>query len=397
MHDLRRSLESGETALTAGLPPGFEQYRPFTLVTHCGRRILAVGADLKSGLCLYHGSAALLSPTLGNLSDPRDYRRFVETIQRVQREFDFHPELVACDLHPAYQSSSFARAMGLPIIGVQHHHAHVVSVMAEWWLDKPVIGVCCDGVGYGTDGAAWGCEVLRCEPGSFERLGHLDYFPLVGGDSAAIDTWRPAAALVRQAFGQAWRANMPHEGSRLWDARLNMLDKMMAARAASPMTSSLGRVFDAVGFLLGLCERNEREAQAAIALEQAADPREVDAYPYETAAGPACTRMSLVPAIRALVRDRKAGAPIGVMAARFHETVARMLATTAEMAADGLGLRTVVLAGGCFANRRLLERITARLEARHLKVLWPRRVPCGDAGLALGQAVAAGAFSERRS
>ncbi len=357
--------------------------------------VLALGGELKSTFCLYAGREASLSEPLGDLTDPRTFRRYLSEIERASAAVGFAPQLVAHDLHPQYVSTCHARTLGMPTIAVQHHHAHIVSVMADWCLDKPVVGVCCDGVGYGTDGAAWGCEVLLCDAAGFERSGHLDYFPLVGGDAAATDTWRPAAAMVRQAHGEAWRSTAACTFKNMAENTLDAFEQQLGAGLNTPMTSSLGRVFDAVSFLLGLCDRNEHEGQAAIALDNAAADGMFDAYPYETTAAAGTIRMSLSPAIRSIIKDVKTRTHVSEISARFHETIARMLAATADLVCERGETSTVVLSGGCFANQRLSARVRELLERRHLKVFSPRRVSCGDAGIALGQAVAAAAMHER--
>jgi len=358
-------------------------------------RVLALGGELKSTFCLYAGREAFLSEPVGDLTDPRTFRRYLSDIERASAAIGFTPQLVAHDLHPQYVSTCHARTLGVPSIAVQHHHAHIVSVMADWSLDKTVVGVCCDGVGLGTDGAAWGCEVLLCDAASFKRSGHLSYFPLVGGDAAAIDTWRPAAALVRQAHGGAWRSTSACAFHKLPDDTLDAFEQQLDAGLNAPMSSSLGRVFDAVSFLLGLCDRNEHEGQAAIALDAAAADGEFEAYPYETTVASGTINMSLSPAIRSIIKDIKTRTHVSEISARFHETIARMLAATAQLVCDGGGTSTVVLSGGCFANQRLAARVRVLLERRHLKVFAARRVSCGDAGLALGQAMAAAVMYER--
>lgn len=358
-------------------------------------KILAVGGELKASVCLCGGHQARLSEPVGNLTDPKTYRKYVEMVERWTTRSGFTPELVAHDLHPQYMSTQYARGLNLPTVAIQHHHAHVVSLMADAGVEGPVVGVCCDGVGYGSDGAAWGCEVMACDASSFERLSHLQYFPLFGGDAAALETWRPAAALLQQALGEQWRKLMPPSFSRVPEEDLDAFDRITSSTVHLPQTSSLGRVFDAISFMLGLCDRNEREAQAAIALEAAACSEPVEAYPYETTTCSGPYKMSLAPLVRAIVKDLRAGRDVGSMAARFHEAVARMLAGAAVMACEMTGVSVVVLAGGCFANRRLFSRLVERLEARRLTVVQSRRVSCGDASLALGQAVAAAAMRER--
>jgi hydrogenase maturation protein HypF len=373
---------------TAGTEPG----------RYVGRRILAVGGELKSTVCLLNRGEATLSEHLGDLTNPAAYRHFVQAIDRLKQLAGFEPEAIACDLHPRYLSTEYAHRCGLPIVAVQHHHAHIASVMAEWGDLGPVIGLSCDGTGYGTDGATWGCEVLLCERGDFERIGHLEYFPLVGGDLAASETWRPAAALVRAAFGDRWRG--------VWsDALLSggrgrgtpgddvaVFERQVLRGINAQPTSSLGRVFDAVAFLLGLCDRNRHEAEAAVAVEAAAAEHVGPVTPFSFAADAVGERVvvSLVPMIRELVPtcgvDKSA---VPLLAARFHETISQMLATSARLAATPRGVARVALSGGCFANRLLLARVVELLEADGFTALYQREVPGGDGGLALGQAFVA--------
>lgn len=372
------------------------------------RRILAVGAERQSSICLYHVDQAYCPETLGDLSHPAVYRAYRRQIEQHIRLRAFKPDIVAHDLHPLYLSTQYARelaAMGAVAVGVQHHHAHIVSVMAEHRLARPVIGVCCDGLGFGDDGAAWGCEVLYATLAAYTRIGHLDYFPLLGGDAAATETWRSAYALVRQSMEHEQcgliRAGIPREALACFDQvpaeQLEVLERLWASALNAPPTSSLGRVFDAISFLLGLCDRNDRPAQAAIALEQCALPGPAEPYPYETTVGPEGIRMSLSATIRSILRDHAHRQNRGRISARFHETVARMLVATTLIAAERSGVTAVVLSGGCFANARLRTRTTELLERRRLKVYSPQLVPIGDAGIALGQAVVAAARLEGES
>jgi hydrogenase maturation protein HypF len=375
---------------------GFAPGQP--LAAAGGRRILAVGGELKATVCLLSGGEAILSEHLGDLSHPDAFRHYVDAIERLKQLAGCTPELVACDLHPLYLSTDYARRLGLPVVAVQHHHAHIASVMAEHGEAGPVIGWSCDGTGYGADGAVWGCELLLCERGDYERLGHLEYFPLVGGDRAARETWRPAAALVRAAYGDDWRraftAACPHFENPAW---LDLFGQQAARGTNAPPTSSLGRVFDAVAFLLGLCDSNRHEAEAAMAVEAAAAEHDaaVEPYDFEVPTADGGFVLSLTPMIRALVAARQAGESAACSAARFHETIARALAELAQRAATACGAKTIALSGGCFANRLLLERVACRLgaarrspasDAGGLRLLHHRAVPSGDGGLALGQA-----------
>jgi hydrogenase maturation protein HypF len=362
-------------------------------------RVLAVGGELKSTACLLDGNRATLTEHCGDLTNPAAYRHYMQAVSRLSELLHFEPQLVAHDLHPAYLSTHFAHGLKLPRTAVQHHHAHAVSAMAEWGERGPAIGVICDGTGYGTDGATWGCEILWCERGEFQRLGHLDYFPLVGGDAAARHTWRPAAALLHQSFGPAWRDVLASEPFRSMVPGSHPLaeapaehaarfDRQIAAGINVCPTSSLGRVFDAVSFLLGLCQENRHEAEAAMALEAEAEVSGPP-YPLDVASAHGKVRFSFGPCLAAIVADRRRGRPTGEIAARFHETVACTLATAAELARAIADVRCVALSGGCFANRRLLGRLVELLEGAGTRVIYHRRVPSGDGGLSLGQAVAA--------
>ena len=380
------------------------------------KRILAVGGELKSTICLLTGGEAIVSEHLGDLSNPEAYRHFVQAIERMEELFGFSPDVVVHDLHPQYLSTHYAQKLGLPTIAVQHHHAHIASVMAEWNEPGPVVGLSCDGTGYGTDGAIWGGEVLYCQRGEFERLGHLEYFPLVGGDAAAIETWRPAAALLRQAFAEHWMDYMteniaagPRTGcsknvaaglragrssavaagprtGRGMPTDLSIFDQQLQANLNTPLTSSLGRVFDAVSYLLGLCSRNRHEAEAAMMLEAAAANETADPYPYEISQHEGQLALSLLPTVTAIVKARCAGESVARLAAGFHETITYIMADAATLVCEQRGVQTVALSGGCFANRRLLTRLVELLEAKHLRVLYHRSVPSGDGGLSLGQA-----------
>lgn len=383
-------------------------------------RVLAVGGELKATVCLLSGSEAILSEHLGDLTRPEAFRHYVEAIGRLKTLCDFAPDAIACDLHPRYLSTEYARRLDWPLIEVQHHHAHIASVMAEWGEPGPVLGLACDGAGFGPDHAVWGCELLRCERGEVERIGHLEYYPLVGGDAAALETWRPAAALLRAALDQGHGTSDGHAGPVPGDGSLGgspslgdigwqdvlraagaastlpppsdealaLFERLAGAGAQSPLTSSLGRVFDAVAFLLGLCARNRHEAEAAMAVEAAAGDHAGAAgpYPFDFDERGSVVTLSLRPMFRELIAARQRGESTALVAARFHETLADALAAWVRRADPPGAVATVAVSGGCFANRRLLTRLVERLEADGRRVLYHRHVPCGDGGIALGQA-----------
>ncbi len=366
---------------------------PLTIDFKSPQPILAVGGELKSTVCLLTGQDAVLSEHLGELSNARAYRNFTQTVEQFKKLLRTEPKVVACDLHPDYASTRYANKLSLPVFRVQHHHAHIVACMAENGLTGDVIGLACDGTGYGTDGAIWGCEALLCDRAEFQRVGHLHYFPLFGGDAAASQTWRPAAALMREAFGDDWLSagdfafqNIPEEALRIFRQR--------AARQGSmPLTSSLGRLFDAVAFLLQICPENRYEGAAAITLESLARKYEIN-QPFDYNISRSGTFddsliMDIRPMIRDLVGRIHESRPAGELARAFHETVAAMLADTAVEVSRRTGLKRVLLSGGCFVNRLLVDILQQRLAAAGCQVYLHGRVPPGDGGIALGQAVAA--------
>jgi len=357
--------------------------------------VLAVGGELKSAVCILSGTRAVLSEHLGELSNPAAYRNFTRAVERLQDLLRVKPAIAACDMHPDYAATRFARSLGLPVTEVQHHHAHIVSCMAENNVSGPVIGISCDGTGYGTDGSVWGCEVLVCDAADFSRAGHLDTFPLPGGDAAARDTWRPAAGLLHAAFGSGWTgeaavcfAGVDPEAAALAARRLD-------GPAPGPLTSSLGRLFDAAAFILGLCARNRYEAEAPMAMEAAAwdCPSETALLPYALAGGEggAPLRIDVRPMIRALLESRRKARTAAESARAFHVTMAAALAECAARTAERTGIRTVALSGGCFANRFLLQRLASDLQRAKMDVITHCQVPPGDGGIALGQALAAAA------
>jgi len=316
-------------------------------------------------------------------------RSFVEGIEHFGRLFDVEPELVAHDLHPEYLSTKHARELaGVELVGVQHHHAHIASCLADNGEPGPVLGVAFDGLGYGTDGTIWGGEFLHADLTSAERVGHLAAVPMPGGTAAIRQPWRMAASYLDIAFGGA-----PPEDLAVVRRNLERWSQVRAlARSGvnSPPTSSAGRLFDAVSALLGLRDTINYEGQAAIELEQHADPAETGAYPATIAAG---WPLVVVGAdlVRAAAEDLSAGTGPAVIAARFHNGVVDAIVRTCRALRERTGLTTVALSGGVFQNLLLLHRTVDRLQAADFRVLWHSRVPTNDGGISLGQAVVAAA------
>ncbi len=383
-------------------------YAPAAVLLHraAPASVLAVGGELKTTVCVYQGREAILSEHLGDLKSPATYRHFVETIERLTALLRCEPACIAHDLHPAYLSTQYARQQGRPRVAVQHHHAHLAGCLAENGVEGPAVGVACDGTGYGTDGTIWGCEFLVGDAFTYRRAGHLRSFPLPGGDAAARETFRSAMGVLSEIEDSVVRDSVSDRWACVDDGSLAVVVRMLHRRVNCPLTSSLGRLFDAVAFILGICDRNGHEAQAAMALEAAAAEwlnahehankcRWMEAYPFAPCEEDGILVLDWRPMIVSIVADAAAGRSTNEIAARFHETVAQMLAQGAEIVAGRFGVKTVTLTGGSFANQILLARTRELLASRGLCVLTHRRVPPGDGGLALGQAVVAAARLER--
>ena len=352
--------------------------------------MLACGAELKNTFCLAKGRHAFVSHHIGDLENAETLRSFTEGIAHFTRLFDIAPQVVAHDLHPEYLSTKYA--LDLPdvdLTGVQHHHAHIASCLADnGWppAGGRVIGVAFDGTGYGTDGTIWGGEFLVADYAGFERAGHLAPVPMPGGQAAIRQPWRMAAAYLDAAGLDPDHLDVARRNSGRWPAVVSMARKGVNA----PLTSSAGRLFDAVAAILAVRDTINYEGQAAIELEQLADPGEPDAY--RAATEPAEPfRVRAADLVRAAADDLAAGAPRDVIAARFHNGVAGLVEAGCLLLRERHGLTAVALSGGVFQNMLLLSQVVARLEARGFAVLTHSRVPCNDGGISLGQAVVAAA------
>jgi hydrogenase maturation protein HypF len=355
------------------------------------RPLLACGAELKSTFCLARGERAWVGQHIGDLGEWETFRAFSEGIVHFQELFATQPEIVVHDLHPDYRSTAYAlEREGVEAFGVQHHHAHLAAVLAEHGEIGPAVGAIYDGSGYGSDGTVWGGELLVGGLEGFERVGHLRRVPLPGGDRAAAEPWRMACAWVAEATGEPMPSVPPSLRGRIDDRRWSALARAMRSEQASPLTSSVGRLFDAVAALCGVRLEVTYEGQAAIELEALADPGESGAYKMSYTQGELDPR----PAILAVMSDLGAGVPSRAVSARFHEALAAATVVGCIDAADAAGLSLVVLAGGVFQNRLLLERVAAGVQAAGLRVLTPERLPPGDGAISFGQcAIAALASS----
>ena len=392
-------------ASTASYPQPIRRargYAPFPIkLPFPMRQILACGAELKNTFCLTRDEYAFLSQHIGDLENLETLEHFESTIELYEHLFRLEPELVAYDRHPDYLSTRYALDLALPRVPVQHHHAHIAACLADnGWTPAEglVIGVAFDGTGYGLDGHIWGGEWLVGDYRGFRRAAHLEYLPLPGGDAATRHPWRIAVAYLYTLLRQFPQPSQFPFLAGIDPAALDVLHQQLDCRFNCPLTSSAGRLFDAVSALLGVCVHTTYEAQAAIELEmEASGDRGQDirdkvvrgAYPFELEKEEGIWRVRLGELFAALVRDIEAGVSVDEMGRRFHTTVARMIGEVCQRLRDETGLSTVALSGGCFQNRLLLGLTVPELEGRGFRVLVHRQVPCNDGGLALGQAVLA--------
>ena len=360
--------------------------------------VLAVGGHLKNTVCVAHGPSAHLSAHVGDLDSVAARAALQIAIDGTLRLAGVHPSIIAHDLHPDYASTHVATALAAERgiarrVAVQHHHAHVAACVAEFGVRGPVIGVVFDGAGLGTDGGIWGGEFLVVDGANFTRCGHLAYVPLPGGDAAARRPWRAAAAHVARVNGAAQRlANIrpPDVGDDEW----NLVQQLIVRPDRSPRTSSVGRLFDAVASMLGVCHVASFEGEAAMRLEALAHERVTRSYPV-TLSGGECWTADPASIVAEVATDLARGRDRAEIATAFHGAVRDLVVLGCERVREDTGLETVVLSGGVFANALLASSAREILAARRFRVLIPRLVPCNDGGLSLGQAyIAACAVQE---
>ncbi|MEU6671392.1 carbamoyltransferase HypF [Streptomyces sp. NPDC046727] len=360
------------------------------------RPTLAAGGDLKNALCLGEADHAWFGPHIGDMGDLATLEAADRAEQHLTRLTGVTPRLVAADRHPGYHSTrrahSRAARLGAPApVLVQHHHAHIAAAMAEHGLDgsRPVIGVAFDGTGFGDDGTVWGGEILLADYAGYRRLARLTPAPLPGGDAGVANPCRLALARL-WAAGLPWGPELPSVKA-CTETELTVLRRQLTRRLACVQTSSMGRLFDAVSSLVGLCHRAGYEAQAALELEAAAtEARDADEVAYPFGYTPGGRDIDPAPLLRALLHDQARHTPVPVLAARFHRGVARAVAHVCCRAREETGLTAVALTGGVFANALLEEEAAALLATAGFTVLRHGEVPPNDGGLALGQLMVAG-------
>jgi hydrogenase maturation protein HypF len=357
--------------------------------------VLACGAHLKNSFCLGKERYAFMSHHIGDLENYETLNSFAQGIEHLEHIFAIRPSVVAHDLHPDYLSTRYALGLqGMMKIGVQHHHAHIASCMAEHGLTGPVIGVAFDGLGYGADGAIWGGEFLVADLADYERRAHLRYVPLTGGDSAIRQPWRMALSYLRDALGQdPISLGLPGwEG--ISEKKIALIATLAARGLNTVQTSSCGRLFDAVASILGLRHEVNYEGQAAVELEWLAARGVDESYPYAISAA-APWEIDMRPTVQKIVDEIQLRQPATSIAAKFHNTLVDAIVEVCKRLRAAENLDAVCLSGGTFQNVYLLERLVPRLRACGFALYRNRKVPPNDGGIALGQAVIANEIIRR--
>jgi hydrogenase maturation protein HypF len=379
-------------------------YVPSPIFTekNCEQEIFAAGADLKNTFCFAKQNQFICSEHIGDLEDAEVYHHYIDSIGHLAKLFEVKPEVVAYDLHPGYLSTQYALSLeSSKVIGIQHHWAHIASVLAEHGLNGPVIGLAADGTGYGTDGAIWGCECLIASLDKFERFGHLDYYPLAGADKASKEAVRPALSLLQKAYGSKFTLQKFDWLLKRIEPdinRLRIISEQLEKGVNCVDTSSLGRVFDAVAAMLGLGSYNHFDAQLPMALEAIAAADIEDYYELEMYSPPGkpCW-FALDKTIKQIVNDLQNEVDAGVISAKFHNTIMEILLGFALVYRSEKNLNTVALSGGVFCNRYLTNRLIKQLKQNDFSVLFNREVPPNDGGISLGQAAIASRITNRRN
>jgi hydrogenase maturation protein HypF len=373
------------------------------------RQVLGCGAEEKNTFCLTKDNYAFVSQHIGDMENMETLEHFDITISLYKRLFHIEPEVIAYDLHPDYLATRYGRELagsGVKLVAVQHHHAHIASCMADNGLENPVIGIAFDGTGMGADGNIWGGEFLVADYRSFHRAGHLEYLPLPGGDAAIKRPYRTAIGyLLTLLGGNALDAVIADEAQqspltsigKVSDVEMEVIKRQLERRINSPVTSSMGRLFDAISALLGIRGEIDYEGQAAVELEMAAHAyygeeavsNITEHYPFHIIEDEGMRIVHLKDLLSAVVEDLHRGVPRGRISVKFHNTVAHMTGEMCRLVAKDTGISQVALSGGVFQNRLLLRKTVSLLESSGFQVLPHRQVPCNDGGISLGQAVIA--------
>ncbi len=349
--------------------------------------ILALGAEQKNSFCIGKGNQAVMSQYIGDLKNPATYNFFNETIDRFSDLFRFKPEFVICDHHPDYLSTHYAEILenelNIPLIRVQHHHAHIASCMAEHGIDEDVVGISMDGTGLGSDGNIWGGEFLIADLKGFIRFTHFDYIPMPGGEKAIDEPWRMAFSYIYKYFGDSFDYKSVPLFNSIDSQKLLLVKEMIVKKMNSPITSGAGRLFDTVSAILGFCSAATFDSEAPMRLESAIDGETNDFYPFRAA-----KTIVFADTIKAILEDLPRQ-KISVISAKFHNTIAQVILDVSMQIRKDTSLNKVILSGGVFQNKYLLEKSSYLLTRNRFKVFTNHLVPANDGGISLGQLVIA--------
>ncbi len=349
--------------------------------------ILALGAEQKNSFCIGKNSQAIMSQYIGDLKDKHTCEFFIETIDRFRDLFRFKPEYIACDMHPDYFSTSYASVLGkkhnIPVVSVQHHHAHIVSAISEHGLDEKVIGISMDGTGYGTDGNIWGGEFLVADATDFTRFTHFDYIPMPGGDIVVQEPWRMAFSYIYKYFGDSFDYRSLPVFGLVDRQKLTLVKEMIQNDINCPLSSGAGRLFDAVSALLGICRVASFDSEAPMRLESAINSETEQHYPFSIGGN-----VVFAETFKAIISDMQ-HSDVSLISAKFHNTVAQSILEVSDLIRKETSLEKVVLSGGVFQNKYLLEKTIQKLTQNMFKVFTNHQVPVNDGGISLGQLVVA--------
>lgn len=355
-----------------------------------GPSVLACGAELKNTICVTRDNQAFISPHIGDLDNYQSHLFFRESIRDFTGLLEVKPSVIACDMHPDYHSTRYAYEMDIPMkIAVQHHHAHIAACMSEHMITNQVIGIALDGTGFGPDGTIWGGEILIADLKEFTRAAHFKQYKMPGGDEAVRHPSRMALSCLFSEFGTECGEIIDVILPAISEHESKILIRMMDNNINSPLTSSAGRLFDAVAAMIGMGQPISYEGQPAIRLQACADRNETDSYPFKIESGGELYIISFGPAIRSIISDMRHGTSRGRIAGMFHNTLARAIGDTCDTIRHKHHLTQVVLSGGVFQNDLLLEKVTNILHKRGFRVYSHHLAPPNDGGIALGQAAVA--------
>jgi len=346
--------------------------------------ILATGAELVNCFCIGKDNQAIISQHIGDLKNYETYEFYCQAIEHFKKLFNFNPSLIVSDLHPEYLSTKYAAETGLKHIKIQHHHAHIASCMAEHNLDEKVLGVSFDGMGYGDDNLIWGSEFFACDLKEYHRISHFDYIPMPGGDKVTNEPWRMALSYLYKIYGYRFMdLDLPFL-AKISPSTIEMACHAIDKKINSPFTSGSGRLFDAVAALINLAPVTKFHAEAPMRLESIIDKKIKTEYPWMVT-----TTISFEETIQSIIKDLKSMVPLAEISAKFHNTIISVISEIVKESREKYNLNKVVLSGGTFQNKYILENLEVLLLKNNFQIYSHKKVPTNDGGIALGQLVIA--------